>query len=69
MVRFLDPGLWALVFAIPAAYALGAAAGTFLGGNRVVGRQEGECPATVELGQVRLVVEYAGAWADGGLSP
>ena len=48
---------------------LGAAAGTLLGGTRVEGRQEGDCPATLELGQVRLVVEYAGAWADSGGSP
>jgi serine/threonine protein kinase/WD40 repeat protein len=48
---------------------LGTAAGTLLGGNRVEGRQEGDCPATLELGQVRLVVEYAGAWADSGASP
>ena len=48
---------------------LGSAAGTLLGGDRVEGRGEGSYPATLELGHVRLVVEYAGAWADGGLSP
>ena len=35
---------------------LGAAAGTLLGGPRVAGRRVGDCPATLELGQVRLVV-------------
>jgi hypothetical protein len=48
---------------------LGSAAGTLLGGMRVEGRVQGKCPVTLEFGQVRLVVEYAGAWADGGLSP
>jgi len=48
---------------------LGSAVGTLLGGNRVEGRGEEDCPATLELGHVKLVVEYAGAWTDGGLSP
>ena len=48
---------------------LGSAVGTLFGGSRVEGRGECNCPATLELGHVKLVVDYAATWADGGLSP
>jgi hypothetical protein len=48
---------------------LGSAAGTRVGGARVQGICKTECPGLVEVGSIRLEVEFAGAWADDGLSP
>ena len=48
---------------------LGSEAGSVVGGVRVKGTRQAGCPALVELGGIRLEVEFAGAWAEDGLSP